>query len=81
MTLQYGKSLLPSTVGFDRLLSTFEEFDKQLQIMLANAIANSRNNTIATMVLDVQAYATAIEEFAIKNIDVLQERASLKKEL
>ena len=28
MTLQYGKSLLPSTVGFDRLLSTFEEFDK-----------------------------------------------------
>jgi molecular chaperone IbpA len=27
MTLSYGKSLLPSTVGFDRLLSTFEEFD------------------------------------------------------
>jgi len=27
MTFSYGKSLLPSTVGFDRLLSTFEEFD------------------------------------------------------
>ena len=27
MTLSYGKSLLPSTVGFERLLSTFEEFD------------------------------------------------------
>jgi molecular chaperone IbpA len=28
MTLSYGKSLLPTTVGFDRLLSTFEEFDR-----------------------------------------------------
>lgn len=28
MTLSYGKSLLPATVGFDQLLSTFEEFDK-----------------------------------------------------
>lgn len=27
MTLHYGKSLLPATVGLDRLLSTFEEFD------------------------------------------------------
>lgn len=27
MTLHYGKSLLPSTVGLDRLLSTIEEFD------------------------------------------------------
>lgn len=27
MTLLYGKSLLPATVGFDRLLSTFEELD------------------------------------------------------
>ena len=31
MTLHYGKSLLPSTVGFDRLLSTFEEFDKAIK--------------------------------------------------
>lgn len=30
MTLAYGKSLLPATVGFDRLLSTFEEFDNIL---------------------------------------------------
>lgn len=30
LTLPYGKSLLPSTVGFDRLLSTFEEFDNLL---------------------------------------------------
>lgn len=27
MNISYGKSLLPATVGFDRLLSTFEEFD------------------------------------------------------
>ena len=27
MTLAYGKSLLPSTVGFERLLSTFNELD------------------------------------------------------
>lgn len=26
----YGKNLLPSTVGFDRLLSTIEEFDRML---------------------------------------------------
>lgn len=26
--MNYGKSLLPATVGFDRLLSTMEEFDK-----------------------------------------------------
>lgn len=31
MTLTYGKSLLPSTVGFDRLLSTFEEFDRAVK--------------------------------------------------
>ena len=30
LSLPYGKSLLPSTVGFDRLLSTFEEFDNLL---------------------------------------------------
>jgi molecular chaperone IbpA len=30
LSLPYGKSLLPSTVGFDRLLSTFEEFDNIL---------------------------------------------------
>lgn len=28
MTYAYGKNILPSTVGFDRLLSTMEEFDK-----------------------------------------------------
>ena len=28
MTHAYGKSLLPSTVGFDRLLSTLNEFDQ-----------------------------------------------------
>ena len=28
MTHAYGKNLLPATVGFDRLLSTMEEFDK-----------------------------------------------------
>jgi len=26
--MNYGRSLLPATVGFDRLLSTIEEFDK-----------------------------------------------------
>lgn len=31
--MHYGKSLLPATVGFDRLLSTMEEFDN----MFANA--------------------------------------------
>ena len=30
ISLPYGKSLLPATVGFDRLLSTFEEFDNIL---------------------------------------------------
>lgn len=30
MTYPYGKNLLPSTVGFDRLLSTMEEFDRML---------------------------------------------------
>jgi len=30
LSLPYGKTLLPSTVGFDRLLSTFEEFDNLL---------------------------------------------------
>ena len=30
LSLPYGKTLLPSTVGFDRLLSTFEEFDNIL---------------------------------------------------
>lgn len=30
MTIQYGKNILPSTVGFDRLLSTMEEFDRML---------------------------------------------------
>lgn len=30
LSLPYGKSLLPSTVGFDRILSTFEEFDNLL---------------------------------------------------
>lgn len=29
-TFPYGKNLLPSTVGFDRLLSTMEEFDRIL---------------------------------------------------
>lgn len=28
MTHAYGRNLLPATVGFDRLLSTMEEFDK-----------------------------------------------------
>jgi molecular chaperone IbpA len=28
LNLPYGKSLLPSTVGFDKLLTTIEEFDK-----------------------------------------------------
>jgi molecular chaperone IbpA len=28
MTHAYGKSLLPSTVGFDRLLTTIDEFDR-----------------------------------------------------
>ena len=31
MTLHYGKSLLPATVGFERLLSTFEEFDRAVK--------------------------------------------------
>ena len=31
MTLHYGKSLLPATVGFDRLLSTMEEFDRMFE--------------------------------------------------
>lgn len=31
MTLHYGKSLLPSTVGFDRLLSTFAELDATIK--------------------------------------------------
>lgn len=30
MTYAYGKNLLPATVGFDRLLSTIEEFDRIL---------------------------------------------------
>lgn len=30
MTYSYGKNILPSTVGFDRLLTTIEEFDKLL---------------------------------------------------
>lgn len=29
--MNYGKSLLPSTVGFDRLLSTMEEFDRMFE--------------------------------------------------
>lgn len=28
--MNYGRSLLPATVGFDRLLSTMEEFDRML---------------------------------------------------
>ena len=31
MTFTYGRNLLPSTVGFDRLLSTMEEFDKMFE--------------------------------------------------
>lgn len=30
ISLPYGKTLLPSTVGFDRLLSTFDEFESVL---------------------------------------------------
>jgi hypothetical protein len=30
LSLPYGKSLLPSTVGFDRLLSTIKEYDNLL---------------------------------------------------
>jgi molecular chaperone IbpA len=30
LSLPYGKTLLPSTVGFDRLLSTFDEFESLL---------------------------------------------------
>lgn len=30
MTYSYGKTLLPATVGFDRLISTIEELDKML---------------------------------------------------
>lgn len=30
MSIAYGKNLLPATVGFDRLLSTMEEFDRIL---------------------------------------------------
>ena len=30
LSLPYGKTLLPSTVGFDRLLSTFDEFETLL---------------------------------------------------
>jgi molecular chaperone IbpA len=29
--MNYGKSLLPATVGFDRLLSTMEEFDRMFE--------------------------------------------------
>lgn len=29
--MTYGRSLLPATVGFDRLLSTMEEFDKMFE--------------------------------------------------
>lgn len=29
--MNYGRSLLPATVGFDRLLSTMEEFDKMFE--------------------------------------------------
>lgn len=35
--MHYGKSLLPATVGFDRLLSTMEEFD--------NMFANTKTPT------------------------------------
>lgn len=30
--MNYGRSLLPATVGFDRLFSTMEEFDRMLDI-------------------------------------------------
>lgn len=30
--MTYGKSLLPATVGFDRLLSTMEEFERMLDV-------------------------------------------------
>lgn len=29
--MNYGRTLLPATVGFDRLLSTMEEFDRMLE--------------------------------------------------
>lgn len=29
--MNYGKSLLPATIGFDRLLSTMEEFDRMFE--------------------------------------------------
>lgn len=68
MTYPYGKNLLPSTVGFDRLLSTMEEFDK----MLGSNTKQSTYPFYNIVKVDENRYEIqiAVAGFASENIDI-----------
>ena len=71
MTLHYGKSLLPSTVGFDRLLSTFEEFDKAVKPQTYppyNLVKTDENNWLIEI---------AIAGFSRDEIDITVDNGKL----
>ena len=67
MTYAYGKNILPLTVGFDRLLSTFEEVDRVL--------GNTKPSTFPPYnIIKVDDYNydidIAVAGFSIEDIDV-----------
>ena len=68
MTTQYGKTLLPATVGFDRLFSTFEEFDR----MLGNNFKTSTYPPYSIVKYDDNNYEVqvAVAGFSVNDIDI-----------
>lgn len=75
--MSYGKSLLPSTVGFDKLLTTIEEFDKMFASGIDrkttyppyNIVKEGDNNYIIEI---------AISGFKRDEIDISLDRSKLK---
>lgn len=68
MTTAYGRNLLPSTVGFDRLLSTMEEFER----MLGNGSKAQTYPPYNIVKFDDNNYEIqiAVAGFSIDDIDV-----------
>ncbi len=64
----YGKSLLPATVGFDRLFSTLDEFDRMMNNNF-KPVAYPPYNSIK---IDDNHYEIqiAVAGFSVENIDI-----------
>lgn len=75
MTFSYGRNLLPSTVGFDRLLSTLDEV-----VNLSEKVANVQSYppyNIVKVGEDNYVIELAVAGFKLKEIDITVEENKL----